>query len=260
MLLIPQHELLAWIGAVYWPFLRMTGVLLTAPVLGSNVLPVFFRILLSAVFAVCLAAWGGPWPPLPQGVFALMGEGTLQIVAGAGIGLTGMIIVSAIASGGEIAGAALGLNFATITGLNPDQTPAVLYNIFYWTGLLVYLGLGGMIMTIHAVSLSFHTFPAGPPSAPALHNLANFAGSIIETGVLIALPAIAASLALNAVTGLANALAPQINIFSIGFPLLFLGGIWIIATSLFSIEPIAVHLMTQAAKVLGVWTTSSASK
>lgn len=258
MLLVTQHELFHWISAVFWPFLRMTGVLLTAPILGAQtVIPVPFRVLLSLLFAACLAAWGGPWPAIPQNAFAIFYDGVVQISVGAGIGLVGQIIVSAVGAGGEIAGSALGLGFARVSGLGRSAPPPVLYDVFYWVGLMVYLGMGGMFLTIQAVAHSFHGLPGGVPPVQAFAHLARFTSVILSSGVLVALPALAAGLALNAVTGLANALAPQVNVFSIGFPLLFLGGIWILATAVFYIEPIVGNLLVDGTRALGVWTQSS---
>jgi flagellar biosynthesis protein FliR len=160
--------------------------------------------------------------------------------------------VTAIASVGEVAGAALGLNFATTAGIaSPGLTP-VLSDVFQWAAWLVYLGLGGPFWTMEAVARSFHTLPAGLPDRAALASLFAFSGSILQDAVLLALPALAAGLVVNIVTGIANALASQLNIFSIGFPLLFLSGIWILATSLFFIEPVAAELIRQGTSVLAV--------
>ncbi|TMV88035.1 flagellar biosynthesis protein FliR, partial [Thioclava sp. BHET1] len=89
MVQVTQEQLMVWLGAAFWPFLRVTGVFLTAPVLGSRSLPVLYRVLMSALFAICLGAWGGPWPPLPDNVFAILYAGIVQISFGAGIGMVG---------------------------------------------------------------------------------------------------------------------------------------------------------------------------
>lgn len=255
MLLITHQELFHWMSAAFWPFLRMTGVLLTAPILGAQaVVPVPFRVLLSLLFALCLAAWGGPWPAMPMDAVGIFYQCILQVGIGAGIGVVGQTIVAAVGAGGEIAGSTMGLSFARVSSLTMSAPPPVLYNVFYWTGLMVYLGMGGMFLTIQAVAHSFHALPGGAPPFQAFGHLARFMGTVLGSGVLIALPALAASLALNAVTGLSNALAPQVNIFSMGFPLLFLGGIWILATSMFFIEPIVGNLMMEGARSIGIWT------
>jgi|AAFZ01.1.fsa_nt_gi flagellar biosynthetic protein FliR len=250
MVEVPQDLIMAWLAAAFWPFLRMTGVFLTAPVLGSRNIPVLHRVLMSALFAACLGAWGGPWPPLPDNVIAIIYAGLVQISFGAGLGLVGRIIVSTIGAAGEIAGAAIGSNFARTSGLDLSSEPPVLYNILNMTGLLVYLGAGGMFWTILAVAHSFRSFPSGLPSQLALHELASYAGVILSSGTILALPALAAALALNLSIGLANALSPNLNIFSVGFPILFLGGIWVIGSTIFFIEPMVGQLMVAGAHAL----------
>lgn len=252
-MLITQHQIITALAAFFWPFTRMTGVFLTAPILGNAILPIPFRVALCALLAGCLAAWAGPWPPFPNGMPTIACYALLQIAFGAGIGLVGQIIVSAIAGAGEVAGYALGTSFATLTAISSNTAPPVLYDIFYWTGLLVYFGLGGPFWTMEAVRHSFVDNPSGIPSANSLRDLYLYGGVILTSAVTLAMPVLAASLALNAVTGLANALAPQLNIFSVGFPLLFLGGIWILGTSIFFIEPTAVSLVHHGLAVLSVW-------
>jgi flagellar biosynthetic protein FliR len=213
MLLIQQHVLLAWLAAAYWPLMRMTGVMLAAPILGESMIPTLHRVLMSFLFAICLGAWGGPWPPIPSSVLGIIYQGIIQIAFGGAIGLTGRIIVSAVAGSGEMAGAAVGSNFAQTTGLSTTSNPPVFYNIMYWAGMMVYMGAGGMLLTIEAIHASFRLNPTGIPSNASLDVLAQFAGIILSSGVVMALPALAAALALNLSVGLANALAPALNIF-----------------------------------------------
>ncbi|MDE3079035.1 MAG: flagellar biosynthetic protein FliR [Paracoccaceae bacterium] len=252
MLLIPEPALMAWLSAGFWPFLRMTGVFLTAPILGARSIPVLHRVLMSALFAACLGAWGGPWAPIPDGVAAILSAGILQIAFGAGIGLIGRVVVATIGAAGEIAGAAIGSNFARTSGLDLTNEPPVLYNILNMTGMLVYLGAGGMFWTLLAVARSFRTCPSGVPTQIGLHALASFIGVVLGSGTILALPALAAALALNVSIGLANALSPNLNIFSVGFPVLFLGGIWVIGSSIFFIEPAVASLMMEGAHQLAI--------
>lgn len=249
-MLITQHAVFAYLGDAFWPLMRMTGVFLTAPIFGNSAVPVPFRVLLATLISACLAAWGGPWPPLPPTTAGVFFSGAVGIAFGASIGLVGRIVVAAVASAGELASLALGVSFATASGLSSETTAPILYDVLEWAGLLVYLGIGGPFVVMQAISHSFHTIPAGIPAAVSLRDLAVYGGVIIRASLILALPAIAASLAMNAVIGLANALAPQLNIFSIGFPLLFLGGIWILAVSLFFVEPIAARLLHEGATVM----------
>jgi flagellar biosynthesis protein FliR len=249
-MLLSEHDVIEYLGGFFWPFMRLTGVFLIAPVFGNNLLPVQVRVLFSVVLAACLASWDGPWPALPATGVGLMAAGMIGISFGFMLGLVGQIVVAAVAGAGEMAGFALGINFATLAGIASPGVAPVMYDVFQWAGWLVYLGLGGPFWIMEAVAKSFHTLPAGIPSLTALPALLAYSGSILRDAVLLALPALAAGLAVNVVVGIANALASQLNIFSIGFPLLFLGGIWVVASALFFIEPTALDLIRQGTVVL----------
>lgn len=249
-MLLTEQEVMGYLASFFWPFVRLTGVFLIAPIFGSSLIPVQFRVLFIVTLAGCLAAWDGPWPALPSTMVGLMVAAMIGIAFGFMLGLVGQIVVAAIAGAGEVAGAALGLNFATTAGIASPGLAPVLSDVYQWAAWLVYLGLGGPFWTMEAVAKSFHTLPAGIPDLAALPSLLAYSGAILQYSVLLALPALAAGLVVNLVTGIANALASQLNIFSIGFPLLFLGGIWIVAMSLFYIEPVAVELIRQGTMVL----------
>ena len=179
-MLITEPALLQYLGDAFWPFMRLTGVFLTAPLLGNAILPVPFRVLLAALLAACLASWGGPWPPFPAAPGAVLFSGLVELAFGALMGLIGQIVVAAIASAGELASFALGISFATANGLTTNAAAPVLYDILQWAGLLVYLGLGGPFLVLEAVNRSFHTLPAGVPDAANLRDLVDYGGAAIR--------------------------------------------------------------------------------
>jgi flagellar biosynthesis protein FliR len=249
-MLLTEQEVMGYLANFFWPFVRLTGVILVTPIFSNSLIPVQFRVLLLVLLAACLAAWDGPWPSLPSTMVGLMVAGMIGITFGFMLGLVGQVVIAAVAGAGEVAGAALGLNFATTAGVASPGLSPVLSDVYQWAAWLVYLGLGGPFWTMEAVARSFHALPAGLPDRTALASLFAYSGSILQDSVLLALPALAAGLVVNVVTGIANALASQLNIFSIGFPLLFLAGIWVLASSLFFIEPVAVELIRQGTTVL----------
>lgn len=253
-MLLTDQQVIGFLSSFFWPFTRLMGVFLVAPIFGSSLLPVQFRVLLAVVLAGCLAAWGGPWAALPPTMIGLMLSAAISISFGFMLGLVGQIIVAAVTGAGEVAGFALGINFATLVGIaSPGETP-VLSQVFQWAGWMVYLGLGGPFFTMEAVAKSFHSVPAGIPDIGAIGSLFAFGGAIFQDATLLALPALAAGLAINVVVAVANALASQLNVFSIGFPLLFLGGVWVIASTIFYIEPVAIDLIRQGGTLLTMLT------
>ncbi|HQT43856.1 MAG TPA: flagellar biosynthetic protein FliR, partial [Halothiobacillus sp.] len=58
-----------------------------------------------------------------------------------------------------------------------------------------------------------------------------FGSTLIGSAVWLALPVLAVSLCVNIIVGLTTVFAPQMNLLTIGFPLLILVGLWIFTTS-----------------------------
>jgi flagellar biosynthetic protein FliR len=77
-----------------------------------------------------------------------------------------------------------------------------------------------------------------------------FGGSIITTAVTLALPVMAVSLAINITIGLLTVFSPQLNLLTIGFPLLILGGLSILTISLGAVPGSIEHLLNRSVKVI----------
>lgn len=251
-MLLTTHEVMGWLGDFFWPFMRLTGLLLISPFFGNAVIPSLVRVGLSALLAIGLAAWMPHWAPLPDSVPAVILAGSLQIFVGFLVGIGAQMIVTAVAGAGEMAGFTVGTSFATLSLLSTDGAPPVLYDAFYWVGLLVYIGIGGPFWIMEAIHRSFVTLPSGIPTQIGLMNIVDLGGTLLKVAVILALPIMAAGLAMNAVTGLANILAQQLNIFSVGFPLLFLGGIWVLTISVFRVAPAVESMMQTTLHAVGV--------
>jgi flagellar biosynthetic protein FliR len=59
------------------------------------------------------------------------------------------------------------------------------------------------------------------------------------------MPVLAVSLCVNLTVGLTTVFAPQMNLLTIGFPLLILAGLWVMAGSVVYLGHIIATLMTQ---------------
>ncbi len=104
------------------------------------------------------------------------------------------------------------------------------------------MAAGGPVWLFAALAHSFdHGIGTAPPGSWAA--LAMLGGTLFSTAVTLALPVLAVSLAINFTVGLATVFSPSLNLLSIGFPLLILGGLWVMLASLPAIAPVAQHLM-----------------
>jgi flagellar biosynthetic protein FliR len=240
---------MAWLGQFLWPFLRVTGLFLTAPVFGSSMVPGTIKAAMAAAFAACLALWLPSLPPFPGDPISAIYAGLMQIAYGALLGMVMQIVISAVASAGEIAGLAMGLSFAELQFRDAPGVTPVLYNIMLWAGLLGFLAAGGPVWLFAALA---HSFDHGIflPGFGAWSALAETGGTLITSAVCLAMPVLAVSLCVNLTVGLTTVFAPQMNLLTIGFPLLILAGLWVMAGSVFYTGHIVAHLMLQGMGML----------
>ncbi|HUM08812.1 MAG TPA: flagellar biosynthetic protein FliR [Acidocella sp.] len=249
-MVLDQADIMLWLGHFLWPFLRITGLFLTAPLYGSSMIPATVKALLAAAFAAALAMWLPNLPPFPGDPFSAVYTGITQIAFGALMGMTMHIVIAAIACAGEIAGLAMGLSFAELQFREAGGPTPVLYDIMLWTGLLGFMAAGGPVWMFAALA---HSFAHGVGVAPlsSWGNLAGLGGTLFSAALGLALPVVAVSLCVNLTVGLTTIFAPSMNLLSIGFPLLILTGLWVMAASIPAIGPAVEHLTTTGMDALG---------
>lgn len=239
-----------WFGRFMWPFLRITGLFLTAPFYGSTLIPNMVKALLAAVFAASLAMWLPALPAYPADPFSAIFTGFVQIAYGAALGMAMQIVVAAFSSAGEVMGQAMGLSFAELQFREAAGTTPVLSDIMLWAGLLGYMAAGGPVWLFAALA---HSFAHGAGVAPIASwaSLAGLGGNLFSTAIGLAMPVLAATLCVNLTVGLTTVFAPSMNLLSIGFPLLILVGLWVLVATVPAIGVTAQHLTTACMQALG---------
>ena len=103
----------------------------------------------------------------------------------------------------------------------------------------------GHLLLIHTVVASFDTFPLGQGflvklSAMKLHELGAL---MFSYGLWIALPMIGILMFVNIVLGFMSRVAPQMNVFAIGFPLTLSAGLLGMAFTMPMLEQPMLNLM-----------------
>lgn len=232
MLTFTEAQLLAWITPWLWPFFRVMGLFTAAPVLSMRAIPRRVRMGLGLLIVVAAQ------PTLPEmPVVALNSPEALMVLAqqvliGLTMGFAARVAFSAIEFAGEIVGLQMGLNFASFFDpMSGGQATAV--SRFYGTmAAWLFVVMNGHLMLTAAVVHSFVTFPvaAQPLAFLSVVQPQVWGAEIFKIGLWVSLPVVAMLSLVNLVMGLISRVAPQMNIFSIGFPLTLgvgLTGLWL---------------------------------
>lgn len=228
MMILDLHQILAWSEAIWWPFVRAMALFYSAPVFGSPEVPRKVRIGLSLAIAVVVQPFisghlTGTFGSLP--VFLLL---TLQqIIIGIIIGFSVRIVFAGVSFAGGLIGLEMGLGFATLIDPKNGVNVPTLSSFMGLLATLVFLAMNGHLLLIAAFARSFSVAPPSPGfsfSGGAWLELAQWGGELFLLGVVMALPVVTVLVAVNIALGVLAKIAPQLNIFVVGFPVLLLIG------------------------------------
>jgi len=215
-----------------WPMLRISAMLMTAPIFSLNALNLRIRILFGLALTVMVYPLHD-WPVIDP----LSGNGLLevanQITLGVLMGLTLQVVVAAVLVAGQTISNSVGLSMATLIDPNSGNVP-VLSQFLIIMATLIFIGLGGHALLIGMVMESFNTMPVGKSllSPSAWTALAAWSSMIFLGALLTALPVVVTMLFINIGLGITTRAAPALNIFSVGFPALLLAGFAVMMMSL----------------------------
>ncbi len=235
---VAAEDILLWVTALMWPFVRISAMLLVAPVFGARNVSVRVRIGLALLLAMLVAPQLSEQPfidPLSLGGILVAAE---QVVIGVAMGLVLQMVFSALIVAGQSLALSMGLGFASaVDPVGGVQVPMV-SQYFLILGTLIFLALNGHLVLIELLIRSFETLPvsAGGLRPDDLWAVVSFGSTMFAGAMLIALPAVASLLLVNLAMGVITRAAPQLNIFAVGFPLTILAGFLLLILTLPSLS------------------------
>lgn len=214
-------------------FARIGSLVMLMPGLGEAAVPARVRLGFALLLAIMLAPAAGSAPPDVWGASGvLIGEIAVGIVLGG----VARMLMTGLATAGQIFGLETGLSFAQVA--DPTQTQA-------GQVIAVFLGLMGTVLVfatnLHHVFIrgivdSYQVFAVGKPFP--VSDAADFAleafSDAFRIGLQIAAPVIVAGFVFRIGLGVLARLAPSIQVFFVAMPLNILGGFIILTLGLSS--------------------------
>lgn len=234
MISFTTAQLDSWIALFGYPLTRTLALILTAPVFSNIGIPMQIRLILGLAISVALAPALPAMPAISpgswQGLFILV----QQVAIGIAFGFTLRIVFAAVDVAGDLIGLQMGLSFASF--YDPEsggQTP-VLSEFLGLLATLLFLALNGHLLMLSVLAESFTLLPVGGAvfAAKGFSALLAWTTTLFAAGVMLALPLIAALLIANISLGVLSRIAPQLNIFAVGFPVTIVAGFTVLMLSL----------------------------
>ena len=253
MISLTEAQLAAWISPIFWPFIRVLAVFTSAPVFSSRAFTTRARIALA--FLVALAAQAS-LPPAPVVGFndpQAFGVLVQQVGVGLSIGFAVRLVFAALELAGEVVGFQMGLNFAAFFDPAMNSQSSAVARFFSQMTSLLFVVMNGHIMVLMAVTRSFESFPVDGNFLQALSRMKIYqlGADLFASALWIALPMVGMVMFANLALGVISRVAPQMNIFAIGFPITLVVGLVGIALTLPMLDQPFIALMTRTIEIFG---------
>lgn len=201
--------------------LRVGAFIIAAPVFGARFIPLQVRIIMSVLLTLPVIAYA-PMPPIEvltstRVVGMVLGE--IALGASAGLILT-IFFAASVVAGDRIATTA-GLGFAAQVDPVSGATAPVISQLFSLGLLVLFLSVDGHLTVLRLIMDSYIHIPPGTVfdfSGIAQAGIAA-GGEMFAHATRLMMPVVSVLLLVNMGIGVMTRSAPQLNIFSFGFPL-----------------------------------------
>lgn len=214
---------------------RVSGLMVSAPLLGSRNFPIPAKIGLTALMAMLIT------PVLPPLTTPIPGDPLAFALAGVGELLIGIImgfVMTLVFASVQIAGQIMDLQtgFGMMNVFNPAlESQFPIFGFFLFIVAVLYLLItGGHREMLLALSASYEHVPAGGFAVrpELLLEVSTWGRQMFVDGLMLSAPVATAMMLAYATLGLLNRAMPQLNLFAVGFSITIAAGLFVTAITL----------------------------
>ena len=204
MITFSEAQILGWLSALLMPLFRLLGLFTSAPLLSSRSIPVRYRVLAA------------------------------EVMIGLSIGLVCRMLLASVEMAGEIIGLQMGFSFAAFFDPSTSSNANAVGRLFNALSMTTFAVINGPLLLVAATMTSIERLPvsAGVQQFMARLDIGAVISQVFELGLLMALPYMTLLLFVNLSLGLISRVAPQLNVFAIGFPITIGSGLLLLTMGL----------------------------
>ena len=246
MITVAAIDIMEHFYALLWPMLRMSALMLFAPVFSLPALTTRLRVLLALALSVMVYPMFD-WPRIdPLSARGLL-EIANQITIGLMMGLILQVAIAAVVVAGQAISNSMGLSMAMMIDPNLGNVPTVAQFLIV-LATLVFVGLGGHGLLLAMLVESFSSLPVGTfvIVEQSWRQVLAWSSMMFLGAVLISLPVMVTLLFINIGIGVITRAAPSLNIFAVGLPATIVMGFVVLIMSMANIGSRLQWLWTQS--------------
>lgn len=251
-LIITEEQLSQFIGQYLWPVLRISAFYFAVPVIGARTVPARIRIVLTLYTAIMIAP---VLPPAPVVSF-LSAQSFMMIIQevliGLALGFAMQVVMHVFVLAGQFIAMKMGLGFAAMNDPSSGVSVTVLSQFYLLLSTLLFLSSNGHLVVLQLMIDSFTTFPIGGAGMNTAHfmTIVEMGSWLFSVALLITLPLFTSLMIVNMSFGVMSRSAPQMNVFTVGFPITLLLGFILMWFTFANFLPIYFEIMDEGIGVL----------
>ncbi|MDG2461216.1 MAG: flagellar biosynthetic protein FliR [Luminiphilus sp.] len=210
------------------PFLRISALLMAAPLVSLRVVSVRIRIALALVLTIFI------YPTLDLPVIDAASAAGIRLITwelfiGILFAVVLQVVNAAMVIAGQTMSMSMSLGMAQTIDPNAAQVP-VISSFLVVLSTLIFLSVGGHLIMIKLILQSFEVLPIGGAILvkETIANVIDWTAMAFLGAVLVALPIMLTMMLINLCIGIVTRAAPALNIFAVGFPAMVLTGMILI--------------------------------
>jgi len=215
-------------------FVRISGIIFTAPFFGSAIIDVRLKIFFSFILAV-LVFYTVPKISFENvNTILLMLIIVKELLIGIMTGFLGRLLFVGVEFGGQVIGFQMGFGIVNVIDPQTNSQVSIISQFQNIVMILIFLAIGGHRLIIESIAKSFLVVPVGTFVIPETANLylVKIFSEIFVIALKIVAPVFVTLLITHVVMGIIARLVPQINILIVGFPIQIAAGLIIIIFSM----------------------------
>lgn len=233
--------------------MRISAMFVSVPLFSIRAVPARVRLILSVAITLVVMPLLPPLPAVEMFSYTGFMMALTQIMIGLTSGFILQMVFAAVVFAGQGVALSMGLGFSTMVDPQSGQQVPVIAQLYTILTTLIFISLDGHLLLIQMLLDSFKTLPIGIDGIDkaGIWSILAWSSRMFAGGLLLAMPLIASLLLINIIFGVASRAAPQLQIFSVGFPVTLMLGMLLVWKTLPDVLDQFSGILTEAYDFIG---------
>ena len=241
-----EAELLEHLSRFIWPLMRISGFMLAIPIFGTRVVSPYIRIGLASLLSLLVAPMLPPLPVVDLVSLQAYVMAAEQLLIGVMMAFIVQVLFQVFILAGQMIAMQMGLGFASMVDPSNGIFVAIVSQFYLTLTTLMFLTMNGHLVAMEVLVESFYVLPISTEwQLGGFFDVATAGTWMFASALFVALPAVTAILVINFAFGIMTRAAPQMNIFSLGFPFTMMVGLFIMWIGLSGFLPQYERLVSE---------------